>query len=51
MVPRPLGHLSRRYTAESLAAYLRTPNPPMPAADMSDAERLDLSRYLLWRYP
>jgi glucose/arabinose dehydrogenase len=52
MVTRPLGGLSKKYTAETLAAYLVAPNPPMPAFDrLSEAERTDLARYLLARHP
>ena len=39
MVTRPLAGLAQRYDAATLAAYLRTPQPPMPAFDLSDAER------------
>jgi glucose/arabinose dehydrogenase len=51
VVARPLAGLARRYTPESLAAYLRAPNPPMPAFPMSAAERSDLAAYLLSRFP
>ncbi len=51
VIARPLKGLAQRYTPESLAVYLRTPNPPMPAFPMSDAERSDLARYLLSRFP
>jgi glucose/arabinose dehydrogenase len=52
MVTRPLGGLAKRYTPETLAAYLVAPNPPMPAFDrLSEAERTDLARYLLARHP
>jgi len=51
VVARPLAGLSKRYTPESLAAYLRTPSPPMPAFPLTDAERADLAAYLLARHP
>ena len=50
MVTRPLAGLSRRYDPAGLAAYLRAPQPPMPAFDLADAERGDLAAYLLDRY-
>ncbi len=50
MVTRPLAGLSRRYDAGSLAAYLRAPQPPMPAFDLGDGERRDLAAFLLDRY-
>jgi len=49
MVTRPLRDLGARYDATSLANYLKTPNPPMPAFPMTDDERLDLAVYLLTR--
>jgi glucose/arabinose dehydrogenase len=51
MVARPLAGLSKRYDATTLAAYLRTPQPPMPAFDLSDAERADLALFLLSQHP
>jgi len=51
MVTRPLAGLARRYDAATLASYLRTPQPPMPAYDLSDAERADLAVFLLSRHP
>jgi glucose/arabinose dehydrogenase/cytochrome c553 len=52
MVTRPLSGLAKKYTAATLAAYLRTPNPPMPTFDsLSEAERTDLARYLLAQHP
>jgi glucose/arabinose dehydrogenase/cytochrome c551/c552 len=51
MVTKPLAGLAKRYDAATLAAYLRTPQPPMPAFDLSDAERADLARFLLARHP
>jgi glucose/arabinose dehydrogenase len=51
VVTRPLKGRGKKYTEDSLAAYLRTPNPPMPAFPLSDAQRADLARYLLSRFP
>ena len=51
VVTRPLKGLAKKYTDDSLAAYLRAPNPPMPAFPLSDAERSDLALYLLSRFP
>ena len=51
MVAKPLAGLSKRYTRDSLAAYLRTPNPPMPAFPLGDAERRDLAAFLLASHP
>jgi glucose/arabinose dehydrogenase len=51
MVTRPLAGLARRHDAASLANYLQTPQPPMPAFDLSDAERADLARFLLSEHP
>jgi hypothetical protein len=51
MVTKPLAGLAKRYDAASLAAFLATPNPPMPALPMTDAERADLSAFLLARHP
>jgi glucose/arabinose dehydrogenase len=51
MVTRPLAGLGGRHDAASLADYLRAPQPPMPAFDLSDAERADLARFLLSEHP
>jgi cytochrome c553 len=51
MVTKPLAGLAKRYDAPALAAYLRTPQPPMPAFDLSDAERADLALFLLSEHP
>jgi len=51
MVTKPLAGLARRYDARTLAAYLRTPQPPMPAFDLSEAERADLAQFLLSQHP
>jgi glucose/arabinose dehydrogenase len=51
MVTKKLDGLARRYDASTLAAYLRTPQPPMPAFDLSDAERADLAQLLLSAHP
>ena len=51
MVTKPLANLSKRYDRSSLASYLRTPNPPMPAFPLSDEERADLAAFLLSVHP
>ena len=51
MVTKPLARLTARYDAATLGQYLRTPQPPMPAFDLSDAERADLALFLLARHP
>ncbi|MGE5125600.1 MAG: PQQ-dependent sugar dehydrogenase [Betaproteobacteria bacterium] len=51
VVARQLKGLARRYTAVSLSAYLRAPNPPMPAFPLSEGERADLAAFLLSRFP
>ena len=51
MVTKPLAGLAKRYDASTLSQYLRTPQPPMPAFDLSDAERRDLALFLLARHP
>jgi cytochrome c553 len=49
VVVKPLTGLASRYDMASLAAYLRTPNPPMPVFPFTDAEREDVAVYLLTR--
>jgi hypothetical protein len=51
MVTRPLAGLGKRYDRASLAAYLRAPNPPMPAYPLRDEERSDLAAFLLASHP
>jgi mono/diheme cytochrome c family protein len=51
MVTKPLAGLSKRYDAASLASYLRTPKPPMPVFDLTDAQRVDLAAFLLSVHP
>jgi glucose/arabinose dehydrogenase len=48
---RPLAGLAGKYFVSSLATYLRTPQPPMPAFPLTDGERRDLALYLLATYP
>jgi len=48
---KPIAHLSRKYAVESLALFLRTPQPPMPAFPFTDEQRRDLAIYLLATYP
>jgi glucose/arabinose dehydrogenase len=47
VVVKPLENLSARYTLESLTAYLRTPQPPMPAVDLPEDDRRALAAHLL----
>ncbi len=47
---RPLAHLAARYTIDSLAAFLRTPQSPMPVYPFDDQQRRDLAVYLLEQY-
>jgi glucose/arabinose dehydrogenase len=49
MQPKPLEALGARYDVASLAQFLKTPTPPMPAFPMTDDERRDLAVYLLTR--
>jgi glucose/arabinose dehydrogenase/cytochrome c553 len=51
MVTRPLAGLVQRYDADSLAGYLRAPQPPMPAVDLAEADRRDLALFLLAEHP
>jgi mono/diheme cytochrome c family protein len=51
MVTKPLAGLSKRYDAGSLSEYLRTPKPPMPVFDLTDAQRADLAAFLLAEHP
>jgi glucose/arabinose dehydrogenase len=48
---RLLAGLSRKYSIDSMVAFLRAPQPPMPVAPLSDAERRDLAIYLLATHP
>src|SRR5262245_20311009 len=48
---RPLMALASKYTLDMLVAYLRTPNPPMPAFPLTDEQRQDLAVYLMTTYP
>jgi glucose/arabinose dehydrogenase len=50
-VYKPLVQLARKYDIDSLAAFLKTPQPPMPAFPFSDAERRDLAIHLLAAHP
>ena len=44
---RPLEGLASKYGVDSLATFLRTPQPPMPAYPFSDEERRALAIWLL----
>lgn len=43
--------LGNKYNVETLSAYLKRPNPPMPLFPLSDTERRQLAIYLIDRYP
>lgn len=47
VVVKPIRDLAPRYTLETLAAFLRTPQPPMPAVDLPEEDRLALAAHLL----
>jgi mono/diheme cytochrome c family protein len=47
----PLERLSERYSAETLAAFLAAPTPPMPAFDLTADQRSKLAWYLLGAHP
>lgn len=51
IVPKPLGGLAKRFSAESLDAMLVTPTPPMPVFPLSAEERRDLVAYLRATHP
>ncbi len=48
---RPLAGLRAKYTIESLAAFLHTPQPPMPVFPFDILQRRDLAVYLLDTFP
>jgi glucose/arabinose dehydrogenase len=48
---RELAGLQAKYGIDTLAAFLRAPQPPMPAFPFSDAERRELAIYLLATHP
>lgn len=45
-----LQNLTRKYDIDSLSAFLRAPQPPMPQFPLSDDERRDLAIHLLSEY-
>lgn len=47
----PLAQLAARYDLDSLSASLAAPTPPMPAFDLSEAQRRDLAIHLLQNHP
>jgi glucose/arabinose dehydrogenase len=51
VVPVPLARLGARYDLAGLARYLAAPNPPMPAFELSEAQRRVLAVLLLQRHP
>ena len=44
---KPLANLRSKYTVDSLAAYYKTPTPPMPPLLLNDEDRLAMSAWLL----
>jgi cytochrome c553 len=48
---RPLMALRSKYSIDSLVAYLRAPQPPMPVYPLSDDQRRDLAVFLLATFP
>lgn len=48
---KKLEALGNKYDLESLAAYLKRPNPPMPVFPLSDEDRQQLAIFLIERYP
>ncbi|HSQ01466.1 MAG TPA: PQQ-dependent sugar dehydrogenase [Candidatus Dormibacteraeota bacterium] len=44
---KPLENLTARYSVDTLAAFLRTPQPPMPVFPFDDQQRRDLAVYVL----
>lgn len=47
VVVKRIENLAARYTVESLAGFLLTPQPPMPVVDLPEADRTALAAYLL----
>jgi mono/diheme cytochrome c family protein len=47
IVVKPLANLAERFTLQSLAGFLLTPQPPMPIVDLSEADRIALAAHLL----
>ncbi len=48
---RPLGELAEKYGIDSLASFLRAPQPPMPSYPFPEDQRRELAIYLLAEYP
>ena len=48
---KALDGLQARYDVASLAAFLRTPQSPMPVVPLDDPQRRDLAVYLLRQHP
>jgi glucose/arabinose dehydrogenase len=47
----PLAGLTARYGVDDMVRFMAAPTPPMPALELSDEERRDLSVWLLSTYP
>jgi glucose/arabinose dehydrogenase len=50
VVVQPLGGLEAKYTIDSLALFLLTPQPPMPVFDLEEQDRRALAVHLLATY-
>ena len=48
---KTLENLGEKYDLQSLSAYLRRPNPPMPTFPFNDQQRRGLAAYLIDKYP
>ena len=44
---KPLANIRSKYTVDSLAAYYKTPTPPMPPLLLNDEDQLAMSAWLL----
>lgn len=49
VIVKPLENLAARYTLQSLAGFLLTPQPPMPVVDLPETDRLALAAHLFDR--
>jgi len=50
IVTKPLAGLGAKYSLDSLTGFFLSPTPPMPAFDLSEAERRALAVHLLSRF-
>jgi mono/diheme cytochrome c family protein len=47
IVVKPLANLAERFTLQTLAGFLLTPQPPMPVVDLPETDRIALAAHLL----